>query len=48
MHVVIIIHKISNVKIGLNTKLTQSYSNLPLTLFMILKKFKFGIQLTIN
>jgi len=40
MHVIVIIHKIYNVKVGLNTKLTQSCSNLLLTLFMIPKFFK--------
>jgi hypothetical protein len=36
------------VKVDLNTKLTQSSSNIFLTLFMIPKIFKFCIQLTIN
>jgi hypothetical protein len=48
MHVIIIIHKISSVKVGLKTKLTQSCSNIFLTLFMIQKFFKFLIQLTMN
>jgi hypothetical protein len=48
IHVIIIIHKISSVKVGLNIKLTQSSSNLFLILFMIPKFFKFCIQLTIN
>jgi hypothetical protein len=48
MHVIIIIDKISSVKVGLNTKLTQSGSNLLLTLFMIPKFFKFYSQLIIN
>jgi hypothetical protein len=48
MHVIIIMHKTFSVKIGLNTKLTQSGSNLLLILFMIPKNFKFCIQLTIN
>jgi len=48
MHVIIKIHKTSNVKVGLNTKLTQLGSNLLLILFMIQKFFKFCIQLTTN
>jgi hypothetical protein len=48
MHVIIIIDKISSVKVGLNTKLTQLSSNLLLILFMIPKFFKFCIQLIIN
>jgi hypothetical protein len=48
MHVIIIIHKNFSVKVGLNTKLTQSYSNILLTLFMIPKFSKFRIQFTIN
>ncbi len=48
MHVIIIIHKIYSVKVGLNTKLTQSGSNIFLTLFMIPTFLKFCIQLTIN
>jgi len=45
MHVIIIIHKTSSVKVGLNTKLTQSSSNLLLTLFVILSFSKFIFNL---
>jgi hypothetical protein len=48
MHVIIIMHKNSSVKVGLNTKLTQLGSNILLILFMIVTNFKFCIQLTIN
>ncbi len=45
MHVIIIIHKNFIVKVGLNTKLTQSNSNLLLTPFMIRKFSNFVFNL---
>jgi hypothetical protein len=48
MHVIIILHKTSNVKVDLNTKLILLGSNLFFTSFMILPKFfHFCIQLNI-
>jgi hypothetical protein len=48
MHAIIIIHKNSSVKIGLNTKLALLSSNLLLTSFMIPRFFQFIIQFITN